>query len=127
MSEEKKNWLGPYIPQGSIISEVIQQFKLAFNLMIDPRVHPLTKLIPIAALTYLVLPLDLVPDVAIGLGQLDDLGVMMLGLRTFFEFTPPNIVAEHLKRLAQEMKWEVKDKPPEPPDNVVEGDYRVEE
>jgi uncharacterized membrane protein YkvA (DUF1232 family) len=132
MAEEKHNLLGPYIPQGNIIREVVQQVKLAYNLMLDPRVHPVTKLIPIAAVAYLFMPLDVIPDVAIGLGQLDDLAILMLGLRTFFEFAPPEVVQEHLKRIAQAMHWNVSGNPAagEPPkadDDVVDGSYKVDE
>jgi uncharacterized membrane protein YkvA (DUF1232 family) len=109
--ESKNNWLGPYIPQGSWLRELAQQVKLAYNLMTDARVHPATKLIPVAALAYLLLPIDLAPDVVLGLGQLDDLAVLMFGLRMFFEFAPPEVVQEHLKRLAQRVKgdWTVVD------------------
>ena len=37
--EEKHNWIGPYIPEGSIFRELIQQVKLAYHLMLDPRVR----------------------------------------------------------------------------------------
>ena len=114
--EKKNNWLGPYIPQGSWFREVIQQVKLAYNLMADPRVHPATKLIPVAALAYLLFPVDVLPDLVVGLGQLDDLAVLMFGLRTFFEFAPPEVVQEHLKRLAQRVKgdWTVVEDTPGP-------------
>ena len=37
--EEKHNWLGPYMPEGNLFREVIQQIKLAYNLILDPRVR----------------------------------------------------------------------------------------
>jgi uncharacterized membrane protein YkvA (DUF1232 family) len=98
--EEKHNWLGPYIPQGNFLREIVQQIKLAYYLMLDPRVNPLVKVIPVVAAGYLLLPTDVIPDVIPVLGQVDDLVVLMLGLRLFFEFAPPGVVAEHLKRLA---------------------------
>src|SRR5262245_4599281 len=128
MSEEKKNWLGPYIPQGSFFQDLIQQAKLAFNLMADPRVHPLAKLVPIAAVAYLFWPVDLVPDFALGLGQLDDIGIVLLGMRLFFEFSPPEVVHEHLKRLAQSIRWQTGEappaSPPPPKEDVVDGTYK---
>lgn len=106
-NSEHRNWLGPYIPQGSVIREVIQQARLAFALLRDPRVPLWTKLIPAAAAAYLLMPLDVVPDILIGLGQLDDLAVLMLGLRTFFEFAPPAVVHEHLQKLVPGSGWTV--------------------
>ncbi len=134
MAEEKKNWLGPYIPQGNFIREVIQQAKLAYNLMLDPRVNPFTKLIPVAAVAYLIWPFDPLPDLVLGLGQLDDLAVLMIGLRFFFELSPPEVVHEHLKRLASQLggSWNVTDNPPSSskPDSggdVVDGEYEVKD
>jgi uncharacterized membrane protein YkvA (DUF1232 family) len=107
--EEKHNWLGPYIPEGSFLKEVIQQVKLAYYLLLDPRVNPLIKLIPLVAVGYLLLPTDIIPDVIPVVGQLDDLVVIMLGLRLFFEFAPPSVVQEHLRRLVQRVQgdWSV--------------------
>ena len=100
---QKENWLGPYIPQGNFIRELVQQAKLAYNLILDPRVHPVTKLIPLAALGYILLPIDIAPDVIPLLGQLDDAAVLVFGLRMFFEFAPPGVVEEHLKRLVEKV------------------------
>ena len=112
--DQKHNWLGPYVPQGNFFRDVVQQFKLAYNLLLDPRVHPLTKLIPLAAVGYLLLPTDVSPDFVPVLGQLDDLAVVMFGIRMFFEFSPPEVVQEHLKRLAQRLRgdWKVVDDAP---------------
>jgi uncharacterized membrane protein YkvA (DUF1232 family) len=112
--EEKHNWIGPYIPEGNLFRDLIQQVKLAYHLMVDPRVHPLAKLIPVAALGYLLLPTDLIPDVIPILGQMDDVVVLLFGLRMFFEFSPPTVVQEHLKRLVQSVRgdWTVVDNPP---------------
>ncbi len=114
--EEKHNWLGPYMPEGNLFREVIQQIKLACNLVLDPRVHPLTKLIPVAAVAYLLLPTDLIPDIIPILGQADDVMVLMLGLRLFFEFSPNAVVEEHLKKLVAHVKgnWSVVDDTPAP-------------
>jgi len=114
--EEKHNWLGPYIPEGSFFRELVQQVKLAYNLMLDPRVHPLTKLIPVVALGYLLLPTDVIPDIIPVLGQADDVVVLMMGLRLFFEFAPATVVQEHLQKLVAHVKgnWSVVDETPAP-------------
>jgi uncharacterized membrane protein YkvA (DUF1232 family) len=55
-----------------------------------------------AALTYLVSPVDLVPDFVPVLGQLDDLlivpGLLWLGAR----FLPPEVVAECRETVARQ-------------------------
>ena len=123
--EEKHNWIGPYIPEGSIFRELIQQVKLAYHLMLDPRVNSLTKLIPVAALAYLVLPTDIAPDFIPVLGQLDDVAILLFGLRMFFEFAPPGVVEEHLKQLVARVRgdWTVSDETaPAGPGGVVTGE-----
>jgi uncharacterized membrane protein YkvA (DUF1232 family) len=74
-------------------------------------VHPLTKLIPLVAVGYLLLPTDVIPDVIPILGQADDVVVLMLGLRMFFEFAPSTVVEEHLRKLVAHVKgnWSVVD------------------
>jgi uncharacterized membrane protein YkvA (DUF1232 family) len=129
MAEEKHNWLGPYIPEGSFFREVIQQVKLAFGLLLDPRVHPLTKLIPLAAVGYLLLPTDIIPDIIPVLGQMDDVVVLMLGLRLFFEFSPPTVVREHLQRLVERVKgdWSVVDNAPPAGERPAESGEVIDE
>lgn len=137
MAEEKKNWLGPYMPEGNVLREIVQQVKLVYHLMLDPRVHPLAKLIPIAAVAYVFLPVDLVPDVIPVLGQMDDAAIVMLGMRMFFEVVPPDVVREYLKRFARPVttnEWKVvvdqsesapAAEPAEPHSEVVDGDFKL--
>lgn len=131
MADEKKNWLGPYVPQGNFIREIVQQAKLAYNLMLDSRVHPIVKLIPLAAAAYLLMPADLVPDILPIVGQADDVAILMIGLRFFFEFSPPEVVQEHLKRLSQKIRgdWNV-DHPSEKPSSggeIVDGTFHEDD
>lgn len=49
----------------------------------DPGVPLTPKLVPLGVLGYLILPVELLPDVLLGRGQLDDLVVLLLGLRLF--------------------------------------------
>jgi uncharacterized membrane protein YkvA (DUF1232 family) len=123
MNTEKKNWLGPYVPQGSIFREMVQQVKLAYRLFLDDRVPLLLKLIPLVALGYVIWPFDPLPDFIPGLGQLDDIAIVMLGLRLFFEFAPPAVMHEHLQRLAQSasFSWAPTAKPPTADDDIIEG------
>ena len=53
--------------------EMYQQARLIYALMRDPEVPIYLKAIPFSAIAYLIMPFDLIPDFALGLGQLDDL------------------------------------------------------
>jgi len=75
--------------------EFFGQFQLAWRLLWDGRVPLLTKIVPLLMTVYLLSPVDLIPDVALGLGQLDDLAIFLVGMRLFVDICPPELVAEH--------------------------------
>ncbi len=77
------------------LKDFFSHFRLAWELLWDGRVPFVTKLVPIFTLLYLLSPVDLIPDVALGLGQLDDLAILLIGMRLFVDVCPPALVAEH--------------------------------
>jgi uncharacterized membrane protein YkvA (DUF1232 family) len=74
--------------------------KLFLFLFQDARVSLLAKLVPMAILAYLILPVDLLPDFLPALGQLDDLVVLLLGFKLFLRLCPPDVVQQHVKAIA---------------------------
>jgi uncharacterized membrane protein YkvA (DUF1232 family) len=74
--------------------------KLFSRLISDPRVALRSKLIPLGILVYLIFPADLFPDVFPGFGQIDDLAVILVGLRVFLRLCPPEVVQQHVKAIA---------------------------
>jgi uncharacterized membrane protein YkvA (DUF1232 family) len=83
------------------LSGLIRQARLGWRLFKDSRVPGWVKLIPVAGLVYLLSPIDLVPDLMIpGLGEIDDIALILLALKLFVDFSPPGIVSEHLETLA---------------------------
>jgi len=89
------------VPQGGMLRDFVTRLKLIGRLMGDSRVNFFLKLIPIAALAYLISPVDLVPGVALPvIGVLDDAAVLWIGSTLFVELCPPNIVKEHSNQLA---------------------------
>jgi len=113
-----------------LIREIIRQFRLGWRLFQDPRVSSWLKLIvPGLLLVYVVMPLDLIPDVIPVLGQMDDLAVILLAGKIFIELCPSQIVREYLeamdgsRRTVEPGSDEGDESPPEGP--VIEGKYRV--
>ena len=80
-------------------AELWQQAKLVGQLMLDRNVPIYLKLLPVAAIAYIISPFDFIPDVIPGLGQLDDLGILLVGAKIFIEMAPSDIVAQYLGRL----------------------------
>jgi len=77
------------------LREFFYQFELAWKLVWDDRVPLLTKLVPLTTLLYLLMPFDFIPDTFLGLGQVDDIAILLIGLRMFISLCPPAIVAEY--------------------------------
>ncbi len=104
--------------------DAVRQVRLAWRLFFDQRVSVWSKLIPPLAVAYVLFPLDILPDVVLGLGQLDDVAVVLLGLKLFVELAPPTVVREHLESLgAQIEEWRVVDHKSD--SAMVEGEYVV--
>lgn len=74
--------------------------KLFWRLVKDSRVPLWPKLLLILVLAYVVVPFDLVPDALVGLGEIDDLVVVFLGLQAFVRLCPKEIVREHVQAIA---------------------------
>lgn len=64
------------------------------RLIRDRRVPKWAKLIPLAMLVWFISPLDL--DWIPVTGWLDDLAILILGLRLFVRCCPEDVVAEHV-------------------------------
>ena len=75
--------------QCDILSELFKNARLTWRLLTDRRVPPMLKAIPVATLLYVLSPIDFLPDVALGLGQLDDIGIILLGLMLFIKIWSP--------------------------------------
>lgn len=78
--------------------ELWQQLRLALHLMVDRQVPLYLKALPIAAVAYLLLPFDFLPDLVPGLGQLDDLTILILGAKVFIEMAPKDVVDRYLQQ-----------------------------
>lgn len=85
--------------QVGVFKSLVNRGRLAFRLFKDARVPIYLKAIPAVALLYVISPLDFIPDVAIGIGQLDDIGVLLAGIEGFIALCPQYVVDEHLAEI----------------------------
>ncbi len=106
--------------QTSALTQLVRTLRLVWRLLNDSRVSTLPKLIIPAALVYLLSPIDVLPDFILGLGQLDDLGVILLSIGLFIEFCPDPVVAEHRRAIARGARA---GQPPT--EDAIDGTYRV--
>jgi uncharacterized membrane protein YkvA (DUF1232 family) len=113
MSEDRK----PVIPPERVgaLTQALRTFQLVWELLKDSRVPLFPKLVMLASVIYVISPVDFVPDVILGLGQVDDLAVFMFAVAAFIELCPRDIVQEHRRKIAGVTGS----------DEVVDGTYRV--
>ena len=90
---------------------LFNSFRIAWKLMWNSQVPISAKLIPLFAILYILSPIDLVPDLVVGLGQLDDLAILLLGTQLFIAVSPQDIV----KRI----RAEIEGRPPDGGWNVT--------
>ena len=81
--------------------ELWYQIRLVWYLVRDPEVPIYVKIIPLAALIYVLIPTDFIPDVFPVMGQLDDITALLVGGKVFIELSPPHVVRKYLALLRQ--------------------------
>jgi len=129
MSEDRRSVQTPQRDDGAVLlwlRDIARQLRLTWRLFWDRRVPLWTKVIPPAAVAYVLSPIDILSDFPpVGLNQLDDIAVVLLGVRLFIELAPPDVVREHLEALGARIEeWRVVD---EDEATVVEGRYEIHE
>ncbi|MCX6045298.1 MAG: YkvA family protein [Chloroflexi bacterium] len=97
------------------LTSLFHDVTTAWRLLQDPRVPGLLKLfLPIAAMVYLISPLDLLP------GPFDDVAVLFVALRLFLQLAPSDAV-----RSAQGDARATDPKPRQDDDNTIDTSWRV--
>ena len=84
------------------LREAWHQVRMVFKLLRDPAVPLYLKALPFAAVFYLIWPIDLIADIIPGLGQLDDITILLVGAKVFIELAPPDVVMRHLNTLREQ-------------------------
>lgn len=87
-----------YLRMARLILKLPTYTRMVWGIVRDPRTPIGLKGMLAAALAYVVLPVDLIPDVIPILGQADDLTVLLLVLDMFIQNAPAEVRAEHAAR-----------------------------
>jgi uncharacterized membrane protein YkvA (DUF1232 family) len=114
--------------QVGFFKSLVNRGRLAFRLIKDPRVPIYLKVLPAVALLYVVSPLDFIPDIAIGLGQLDDIGILLAGIEGFISLCPQYVVEEHQAEINGIDPFNTAatgSVPNAGPTETIDGEYRV--
>jgi uncharacterized membrane protein YkvA (DUF1232 family) len=115
--------------KAGILASIIKNARLVWRLLRDSDVPLWQKMILPATLLYLLFPIDFIPDPMLGLGQLDDIGVILLGLKLFIELSPQEVVRRHLREMSSVPgSYRVVDEEPSQessPSGYIEAPHRV--
>ena len=105
---------------GGFFQDLTHRFRLISRLIMDSRVNPLLKVLPVATLVYVVSPIDL-----LSVNPIDDAFVIWIGTTLFVELCPPEVVQEHMRSLTNRVmpdQW--KDTGPASQEGeVVDGEF----
>lgn len=98
---------------------IFNRLRLVVRLLRDARVPIYLKIIPFASLIYILMPLDFIPDLIPALGQVDDLGALILAIETFIMMSPQDVVQQHLAEI------EASARRSKGGDTVIDGEWRT--
>jgi uncharacterized membrane protein YkvA (DUF1232 family) len=107
----------------ALFRTLVSHVGLTVRLLREPAVPVLTKVLPFLALLYVISPLDFVPDFLPVLGQLDDLGVVLLALEGFTRLCPTEAVEFHRAALVDGRKYD----PMPPTGQIIDVEFRRDE
>jgi uncharacterized membrane protein YkvA (DUF1232 family) len=62
------------------------------------------KALVVGAVCYLLLPIDLIPDILPFFGVADDITILLLGGRWFLSLCPPEAVQEQVQAVSEEAR-----------------------
>ena len=107
----------------SLLRALVSHVRLTVRLLREPGVPVLIKVLPFLAAFYVISPLDVVPDFLPVLGQLDDLGVILIAFEAFLKLCPAGAVDFHRAAMTQGRKYS----PMPSAGQVIDAEFRREE
>ena len=106
----------------SVVGTLFAELRLAWRLMREPRVPLVAKALPALAVLYVLSPLDFIPDILPVLGQVDDIGILILSVKLFLRMCPPATASFHANAITSGRRFT----PMNPTDVVIDATYRRE-
>ncbi|HEV2131881.1 MAG TPA: YkvA family protein [Longimicrobiaceae bacterium] len=83
----------------ALVAELVRDIpcflKLLGLLVVDPRISRVDRVIVVATIGYVVMPIDLVPDFIPFFGMLDDLYLLALALNRLMRNAGPEVLRDH--------------------------------
>jgi len=115
MAAKTTSWL----TRARVFRTLLSDIQLAIRLLREPLVPAYLKVVPFVAVAYVLSPLDFIPDFIPIVGQLDDIGFLLLGLKLFLRLCPADAVTFHREALDQHRPFA----PMSPADHVIDAEF----
>jgi uncharacterized membrane protein YkvA (DUF1232 family) len=112
--------LSSWFVRPTLMGTLFAELRLAWRLMREPRVPLLAKALPALAVLYVLSPLDFIPDVLPVLGQMDDIGILILSVKLFLRMCPSSVASFHAGAITSGRRFT----PMAPLDVVIDATYR---
>jgi uncharacterized membrane protein YkvA (DUF1232 family) len=77
------------------VRQIPAYLRLLWGLLTDERVSQLDKVFVGAAIAYVIMPFDLIPDFIPMIGEIDDIYVIMLALNRLISHAGADVIADH--------------------------------
>ncbi len=110
------SWIGRL----GLVRSLLTDARLAWRLVREPRVPAATKAVPVLAILYLLSPIDVLPDVFPIVGQLDDLGILVIALKAFVGLAPSVVSLFHRDAIARGVPYA----PMTTSDGVIDAEFK---
>ena len=87
----------------SLLARIPQYARLLLGMLTDGRVSTIDRLLVVAAIGYVISPLDFIPDVIPFLGQVDDLVLVVAAVSRLFDRSSREVMLSHWSGLDEEL------------------------
>ncbi|HKV52892.1 MAG TPA: YkvA family protein [Gemmatimonadaceae bacterium] len=77
------------------VRQIPSYLRLLWGLLTDERVATIDKVFVAAAIGYVIMPFDLIPDFIPVIGEIDDIYVIMLALNRLISHAGRDVIADH--------------------------------
>jgi uncharacterized membrane protein YkvA (DUF1232 family) len=91
--------IASWLARPALLRTLFTRLRLAARLLREPAVPLPIKALTLLPLVYVLSPIDVLPDLLPLLGQLDDLGVVLLAIEGFLGLCPTHAVDFHRRAI----------------------------
>ncbi len=109
-----------WLSRPGLLRTLVSQARLSVRLVREPRVPVFAKGIPLLAALYVASPFDVAPDILPILGQIDDLGILLLAIEIFIRVCPAPAVDHHRAAIEQRRRYG----PMPPGGDFIDAEFR---